>query len=496
MRQARRHLPTAWVALALAVTAAATAAGCGGDDDGTTLPPVDILDGLRALPEVASVEELGTNQTGYRYFMLQFDQPVDHEHPERGRFQQMATLIHRDAAAPMVLAHTGYGNWIFDFPLEPTRLLAANQLVIEHRFFRASRPAGGLADWAHLTIAQAAADDHRIVAALRPLYDGAWIETGASKGGMTSVYHRRFYPDDVDGTLAYVAPISFAAPDYRYEPHVEQLGPPACRQALRDLQADLLRNRRQMLIDRATSQAMTRSYSYNRITLPAAVESAVVALEWSFWQFEGAASCPTVPPVTTSDAQAWAFLEQVSPVSSSSDFELIEFEAYYLQAEGELGYPGTMDEHLAGLVTFPTAAYDGVYPPGVAVPSYQPQAMADIDAWVKADGERLIFLYGEWDPWSGGTFTLGGATDSLRVVAPMAPHGAGIDDLTAADRDLVLARLEAWTGVTPARRGDRSRLAPPPPAPRPPSAWVRLRARNIAPTVDPAGPGAMVKPGR
>lgn len=454
--------------------------GACGDDGGP--PAGDILDQLRALPEVASVEEQPTNQDGYRYFILQFDQPVDHAHPEAGHFLQQATLIHRDPHAPMVLAHTGYGNWIFDYPLEPTRLLRANQLVVEHRFFRASRPTGGTGDWQHLTIAEAAADHHAIAQALHPLYDGAWIETGASKGGMTSVYHRRFYPDDVDGTLAYVAPISFGAPDYRYEPQVETIGPPACRQAIRDLQVELLTHRRDMLIEQATLWAMNRGHSYTRVALPAAVESAVVSLEWSFWQFEGAASCPTVPPVTTSDAQAWAFLDQVSPVSSSADADLAEFEAYYYQAEQELGYPGTMDEHLAGLLQFGPEAYDGAYPVGVPVPAYEPGPMADIDGWVKGEGDRLLFLYGGWDPWSGGEFELGGAADSLRVVAPEAPHGAGIGDLVPADRDALLAHLEAWTGVEPVRPGAWSRLAPPPPMPwpRPPSAWLRLHGRKAA----------------
>ncbi len=494
MPPVRRLLPVAALAV-LALT------GCG--DNEPAPPPPDLLEQLRALPAVASVEEHVTGHTGYRYFELHFDQPIDHDHPDVGHFAQQATLISIDPHAPMVLAHTGYGNWIFDYPVEPTRLLHGNQLVVEHRFFRSSRPTGGAGDWAHLTIAQAAADDHLIVTALRPLYDGAWIETGASKGGMTSIYHRRFYPDDVDGTLAYVAPISFGAPDYRYEPHVENLGPPACRQALRDLQAELLRNRRDMLIARATIQASARGHFYTRITLPAAVESAVVALEWSFWQFEGASSCPTVPAVDATDPQVWAFLDQVSPVSSSADADLLEFDAYYFQAEYQLGYPGTIDQQLDGLLQFGPADYLGADPPGVIPPAYAPEAMADIDGWVKSQGERIIFLYGEWDPWSGGMFELGDAIDSLRVVAPQAPHGAGIEDLTDADRTTVLARLEAWTGVTPQRRGDRARLPPPPPEPRPPSAWLRRRAgsgpvarRSSGDPLAPTPAGAVVKPAR
>lgn len=466
--------------LARLAVAAVLLTACGGDDDaaaeadgGVDAPAGDILEQLRGLPEVASVVESPTEQAGYRYFELQFDQPVDHTDPASARFQQYATLIHKDVAAPMVLLHTGYGNWYYDYPGELTQLLAANQIVVEHRFFRGSRPTGTAA-WAHLTIAQSAADHHRITAALRRIYGGRWLETGASKGGMTSVYHRRFYPDDLDGTVAYVAPLSRAAPDYRYEAHVESLGPPACRQALRDLQVELLRNRRAMLEQRAQAEAVQRGYQYTRITLPVAVESAVVGLEWSFWQFEGAGACASVPTVGATDTQVWSFLRTVSAVSSSSDDDIAEFEAYYYQSEHELGYPGTMDDHLTGLTTFGDDAFAGAYPAGVTIPPFTDAAMADVDGWVRGAGDGIVFLYGEWDPWTGGMFTLGDATDALRVVAPQAPHGAGIGDLTAGDRTAVLAKLEAWSGVTPnaslLRRRD-ARTAPP--APRVPPAMLR-----------------------
>lgn len=457
-----------------AFLAALVAASCGGDDvsgtvdGGVDAPGGDILEQLRGLPEIASVTEASTEEIGYRYFEIQFDQPVDHDNPGGARFQQFATLIHRDVTAPMVLLHTGYGNWYYDFPGELTRLLRANQIVVEHRFFRGSRPAGTEA-WAHLTIEQSAADHHRIAQALHRIYQGRWLETGASKGGMTSVYHRRFYPGDVDGTVAYVAPQSFGAPDYRYEPFVEQLGPTACRQALRALQVELLQNRRAMLEARATAEAQTRGYTYTRVSLPVAVESAVVSLEWAFWQYVGAESCPAVPSVTATDTAAWNFLRGVSPVSSSNDDDIAEFEAYYYQAEVQLGYPGTMDEHLTGLTIYGPADFDGAYPQGVARPPWSIDPMNDIDAWVKGQGDRIVFIYGEWDPWSGGMFELGAATDSLRVVAPMAPHGAGIGDLTPTDQAAVLAKLEAWTGVTPdaaqlkrrARLGEPSKRVPP-----------------------------------
>lgn len=450
----------------------ALAGACGDDGGGTDPPSGDILAQLRAQPEIASVLENDTDWPGYRYFELQVRQPIDHANPGGGEFEQYATLIHRDPAAPVVMLHTGYGNWYYDYPGELTRLLHANQIVVEHRFFRGSRPDNGAADWQHLTIEQSAADHHRIVEVLRRLYPGSFLETGASKGGMTSVYHRRFYPDDLDGTVAYVAPISFAAPDYRYEPFLEQLGPAPCRAALRALQRELLA-RRAMLEERATQQALALGLSYTRVAIPAAVESAVVSVEWSFWQYVGGQACSAIPPTTAIDDALWAFLEDVSAVSSASDGDLAEFEAYYHQAEHQLGYPGTMDDHLTDLLIYGPSDYEGVYPRGVPRPAYTPQPMADIDAWVKTDGERLLFLYGEWDPWTGGAFELGGAADSLKVVAPMAPHGADLVNLAEGDRAAALAKLEAWTGVTPDTNVWMARRAPPPRMPRP--MFVRRR---------------------
>src|SRR5687768_3188655 len=82
---------------------------------------------------------------------------------------------------------------------EPTRLIDGNQISVEQRYFTPSRPSP--TNWERqLTIWQAATDHHRIVRALKAIYAQQWVSTGASKGGMTSVYHRRFYPDDVAGT--------------------------------------------------------------------------------------------------------------------------------------------------------------------------------------------------------------------------------------------------------------------------------------------------------
>lgn len=175
---------------------------------------VDIKEQLAGI-EGAMVVEQTSEIDGYRFFLIEFDQPVDHENPAGQRFKQRIALHHRDAAAPTVLASTGYMLWLpSQYLEEPTSMVGGNQLVVEHRYFSPSRPEP--ADWSKLTIQQAAADHHRVVQAFSPIYSGKWISTGVSKGGMTSVYHHKFYPDDVYGTIAYVAPHSNSLNDPRY----------------------------------------------------------------------------------------------------------------------------------------------------------------------------------------------------------------------------------------------------------------------------------------
>jgi hypothetical protein len=332
-----------------------------------------------------------------------------------------------------------------------------------------------------LTIAQAAADEHHIITLLKTIYSGPWVRTGASKGGMTATYHRRFYPDDVVGTIPYVAPLSHGAPDLAYGPFVDAIGPMACRDALRAAQIELLDNRFPEMLALAQDQATTEGIDYTRIAIGPAVESAMTGIEWAFWQYYGVGFCDAVPPITASDGAMWDFLDAVGSVSSSSDGSIAQFEAYYYQAEYELGYPGGTGAHLAGHTQYTEADYAGAWPVGVAVPTFVPGAMQDIDQWVQTDGANLLFVYGEWDPWTGGQYTLGAATDSLMLTVPQATHGAGLTDLTTTDKAMAYARIASWVGVMP----DESRLLKPtglrpPVAPRPPPAMMRalqLRSR-------------------
>jgi hypothetical protein len=360
------------------------------------------------------------------------------------------SLLHRDLARPTIAFTTGYEYYQRDYLSEPAALVDGNQASIEHRFFGASRPAG--AAWDFLTVAQQAADQHAIIAGLRCVYRGPWVSSGGSKGGMTAIYHRRFYPDDVAGTLAYVAPLSFAIPDHRYDAFLDGVMPARVpRRGARGPDSSCWPTAARR--DRAGRPRSTPAAARTRGSRWAPPSSRRSSTSSGRSGSTRRRRVRRSAAADGDDAALWSFLDRVSPVSFSADADTEAYEAYFFQAYRELGSPGTarvrgdsLPPHLAALTQYAEADYVGTLPVGVPVPTHDPAVMADVDAWLQAEGAHVAFLYGQYDPWSGGKFRLGRATDALSVETPQGTHVDGIDALAPVDRGAVLTKLSAWIG--------------------------------------------------
>ncbi len=407
----------------------------------------DLVRRLESVPGLSVVDERPTKD-GFRFFELTFEQPSDHRDPASPRFRQRVTLLHRGFDRPTVAHTTGYGVPDGPFRSEPARLLDANQISIEHRFFAPSRPRP--ADWSDLTIWQAATDEHRIIRALDEIYSEKWISTGASKGGMTAIYHRRFYPDDVDGTVAYVAPSDVDNRRDSYAAFLDRVGTEQCRRALTVVQREALQRRGQMLA-RLSALAEREGLTFDRVVggIDRALEMTVLDTPFAFWQYRGVADCDEIPAATASTGEIFAFVDETVRFSFYTDQGLTRYVPYYYQAGTQLGSPRYFPDELAGLFR-----YDDLLTPRNLVPRripmrFQPQVMRHVSNWVRHHGERLMFVYGENDPWSAEPFRLGAGTeDSYVYTAPGGNHGSEIAGLPAPQRRTAIATLRRWGDVS------------------------------------------------
>ncbi|MGA5816269.1 S28 family serine protease [Kitasatospora sp. NPDC094028] len=413
-------------------------------------PNADIKDRLAAIPGVTITEEKPTT-TGHRYFVATYTQPIDHFRPWLGTFQQRFTLLHRGYDRPTVFYTNGYTLGTNPSRTEPTRLVDGNQVSIEYRFFTPSRPEP--ADWTKAGIRQQAADSHRLVTALKRIYEQEWLSTGASKGGMSSTYYRRFYPDDMAGTVAYVAPNNTDVNDYAaYSEFFRTVGTPECRARLSAAQRELL-VRRDRLEARYVADNNAAGSTFTTLGTPdRAYEAGVLDVVWGFWQYSLEADCAKVPvAATATDDELYAWFDTQSGITGNSDQGLAKYTAYYYQAATELGQPYFDVSNLKDLLHYD---YKELYSArsyvakDINVPAFNPYAMRDIDRWVKHDAERIMYVYGGNDPWGAKPFRLGeGSDDSYVYTVPGGNHGSNIGKLPAAQSAEATAKVLEWAGL-------------------------------------------------
>ena len=203
---------------------------------------------LRSLDIVDRVDTIVPEQNPSDYkelYQVTFNQPVDHNNPSAGTFHQKAYLFYVGDDRPTVLYTCGY--YLFDYfsrvPfIDLAHNMNANVVMVEHRYFGDSKPSGD-SDWNYLTISQAAADHHAIIQALKPLLPREWVSTGTSKDGMTSVFLRYFYPDDITVTTAFSAPFITTLYNTSISRYMqEESGTPEERSQMRALMGRLLQD--------------------------------------------------------------------------------------------------------------------------------------------------------------------------------------------------------------------------------------------------------------
>ncbi|NLU66457.1 S28 family serine protease [Streptomyces sp. HNM0574] len=422
--------------------------GVGGSSAGAaTAAGTDIKDRILAIPGMSLIEEKPVD--GYRFFVLNYEQPVDHRNPDEGTFQQRISLLHKGEDRPTVFYTGGYTLNPEPKRTEPTQMVDGNQVSMEYRYFTPSRPEP--ADWSKLDIWQAASDQHRIFSALKRVYAKNWISTGASKGGMTATYYRRFYPQDMDGTVAYVAPNDVRNDeDGAYYDFFENVGTKQCRDRLNAAQREIFERRGEM-VDRLAKWAKKGGYTFETVGgVDKAFELIAQDLVWGFWQYHlEEKECGDVPTPDASTDALYTWADKIGGWDAGTDQGMKDYVPYYYQAGTQLGSPDYEEPLLDDLRKYPGLNSPRTYVPrDIPMDSFDHGAMKDIDRWVRTRSSEMLFVNGEKDPWRAEPFRVGrGSEDSHVYTAPGANHGAQIAMLAGKDREAATESLLEWAGV-------------------------------------------------
>ncbi len=81
--------------------------------------------------------------------------------------------------------------------------------------------------------------------------------------------------------------------------------------------------------------------------------------------------------------------------------------------------------------------------PNKPLPEFDGSLTLKASAWVKSSAERLVLIYGEFDPWTAGALDTPSKPSSGRYIVPGGSHSAEIVQLPTKERDRASASLAA-----------------------------------------------------
>lgn len=385
---------------------------------------------------IASVEALGAKFGFENVYDIRILQPLDHEHPEKGQFEQRIYLYYKGRKNPVVLVTEGYN--LYDRKYELADILDANQISVEYRYFGESAPENG--DWQYLTNTQAANDLHHIRKQFGKVFKKEWVSTGISKGGTTTMMYKALFPNDVDASVNYVGPLPLAQEDRRMDKHILSIGDASCRQKLHDFQIDALK-RRDAILPKIDSMAKADNMSFE-IGTGAAFEFAVLEYTFSFWQF--AHSCDEVPDATASDHEIFLNINEMVGYDFYSDATYEAFLPAFYQFMTENGYYGFIHDHVKHLLKDLDYPSNVTFAPRDITIVYDGAFMTMVDQKLRKVGDKMIHIHGEYDPWGAVGFFPESNQDALLIINKEAGHRTRINTLSTADQNKIYQQLDDW----------------------------------------------------
>ena len=403
--------------------------------------PIDNRDILGKIQSIEGVNVIEiTPQNGYsRQFEIDITQPIDHHNPNGETFLQRIYLSHVDESAPMIFATSGYSARA-SYQSELSDETTLNQIQVAHRYMSGAEPVSF--NWEYLTIEQAAADLHNVVEIFNQIYTEAWISFGGSKNGMTALFHRRFYPDDVIATVALYTPLPKGIDDPRFDNFLENIGSISDRNKIKRFQRILLENREDilpMIKDYIDNSGLTYELGEDII-----LEYEVCEYPFAFWQLTNG-DCSVIPDSTSSVEELYNYLKDQGGFVLYSEEYIRTFEPVYYQAYTEFGWYRLINDHLIDLlVTIPEPSYSSFAPQNTSL-IFRPQVMEDIIDWLETDGDNIVYIYGGNDPWTASAIESIDQTNSIKIIQQNANHQLRINNID--EKQLVFSTLETWTGI-------------------------------------------------
>ena len=353
---------------------------------------------LAALPGVSKVEALKTTLFPEKYVFF-IRQQLDAKDASKGYFEQRVVLCHRGFDRPTVLVTEGYNARYAmreNYMDELSKLFETNVITVEYRYFDQSMPKP--CNWDYMTVENSLYDLHNVNQTLHAMYKGKWISTGISKGGQTTMFYRAYFPNDVDISVPYVAPLNKSVEDGRHEKFLQyEVSTKENRQKVLDLQL-LLFKRKAALLPMLEQYCKDQKFTFN---VPIAEIFDFIVMEYSFAFWQWGDDLAKIPTSKASDKELFDYLMRISEPGYFSN-QHPNFPFNY-QAARELGYYGYYTAPFKKYLSIKSAKgylKRLMVPKGQEDVQFSPVLYNNTVDFLTKNDPKMVYIYGDIDPWS------------------------------------------------------------------------------------------------
>ncbi|WP_299125107.1 S28 family serine protease [uncultured Tenacibaculum sp.] len=394
---------------------------------------------LQNLFPKAQIDSIKVNDHFTDAYQVVLEQNLNPKNPSEGTFKHYMYVSHADYKNPTVIITDGYASR--NRTTELSKLLKGNQVIVEYRMYGKSRPDS--IPWKYLTNDNAIEDYHAIVSKLKTLYKGKWLSSGISKGGETTLIYKSKYPNDVDVAVPYVAPLINGLEDERTTNLINSVGSEECRNAIKNFQRAVLKNRVEIL-NHLTSYAEEKKMNFTELSQEEALEYSVLEFPFSFWQWGG--KCNEIPSDKANSKELFDYLVKVSGFSLYSDWGFDYYLPSFYQHIKELGYYGFDLEPVKDLLKVVSSPSNMRFAPKNVDLSYNENYIKEVRDFVENKGNNILYIYGAYDPWGACAPNPKPNVDALKMVLADADHGTRIKHFSKEDQEKIYNKLQAWLG--------------------------------------------------
>lgn len=401
---------------------------------------------LKSMNGVVAVEKMNSDIFEEKYKVV-ITQLIDPKNAEAGTFTQRFFVNHNGFDLPVVFITEGYTASYAErdtYIDEISKKLGCNMVVVEHRYFAESVPD---APWKYMTGFNAANDLHKINQGLRKIYEDKFITTGISKGGQTTILYKTYFPNDSDIAVPYVAPICFGIEDGRHEPFLENIaGDKATRDKIFAFQKEVL-SRRDKMIPMLKKLIEEKKYEFEETPLDAVLDYCVLEYPFALWQWG-----TSIDKVLGTDVSDEVMFNEVIKTSGGADYfaNMGPTAPFFVQAGQDLGYYGYDVAPFKGLLSIKsTKGYlkDIFMPADAKDIKFNNSLHKDIYKYLKKNDPKMIFIYGEWDPWTAAAaeeYLFEDKVNMMMFVEPEGSHRARIGTLPKSMEDSAWNTINKW----------------------------------------------------